>query len=61
MKELPSSEILMDTIMKTIEKVWNVRDEFHKKKIDNWLANFSGKALCCTPNDADKLNEAKER
>jgi len=41
--------------------VWNVRDEFHKKKIDNWLANFSGKALCCTPNDADKLNEAKER
>jgi hypothetical protein len=60
-KELPSSEMLMDTIMNTINKVWNVGNELHKKNIDDWLENFSGNALCYSPNDDDKLDEAKER
>jgi hypothetical protein len=61
MSDLPEIEPLMDKIMKTIEIVWQVKDEIHKKKINNWLANFSGHALCYDSNNKDKLNEAKER
>lgn len=58
MKELPSREELMNTIMNTIKIVWNVGNELHEKDIDNWLANFLGNALCCTDID---IKEAKER
>jgi len=58
MKELPSREELMATIMNTIKIVWNVGNELHEKSIDDWLANFSGNGLCDTSID---INKAKER
>jgi len=61
MNKFPERKSLMDRIMKTIEIVWAVKNEIHEKKINNWLANFSGHALCCDSNDEDKLSEAKER
>lgn len=52
-KTLPSYEILMSTLRKTLSTAWHI-NTIHETGINKWLSNFVGDALCTK--DLDREN-----
>jgi len=50
-KQIPSTDVLMDNLQKTISNAWNIGNYIHQPIIDRWLGNFTGEALCDTNNE----------
>ena len=44
-KTLPSYEILINTLRKTLSTAWHINN-IHEIGINKWLSNFVGDALC---------------
>lgn len=61
MKKIPTKEILMDKVWATIRIAWNYENKLHRVDIDNWLNNFTGKALSLPTDSEDNILIAKER
>jgi hypothetical protein len=54
LKDIPSFEMLMDKLQKTINNAWNIGNRMHQPSINKWLENFTGEALCCSEDENDK-------
>lgn len=44
-KALPNKDLLLSTFNKTIRSAWNLDNKIHEVALNEWLSNFSGRAL----------------
>lgn len=59
-KQLPSYNVLMETLRKTISTAWHL-NTIHKRGIEKWLENFSGDALVDDLKDKDSAKELEHQ
>lgn len=59
-KTLPSYEILMSTLRKTISTAWHI-NTIHEKVINKWLSNFVGDALYTKDFGREKAKNLERR
>jgi hypothetical protein len=45
LSDIPSYDVLMDKLDKTLKNAWNISHRIHQQSIDKWLGNFTGEAL----------------
>lgn len=61
LKGLPSQQILQTKLQKTISTAWNANDKIPPRKIEKWLENFTGDALCSDYSSKDKAKEIERQ
>lgn len=59
-KDLPSYDILMNTLRKTINTAWHI-NTIHQAGIEKWLSNFVGDALCTQDFDRQQAQALEQR
>lgn len=59
-KQLPSYDVLMNTLRKTISTAWHL-NTIHQRGIEKWLENFSGDALVEDLEDQDAAKELEHQ
>ncbi len=59
-KELPSLEMLMNILRKTLNTAWNI-NTIHEAGVNKWLSNFVGDALCTSTFEHEKATELEKR